>query len=329
MQGSRATAGDLPATGNSQGDAFIVQADDSLYIWDGSAWVSGGSIQGPTGPTGPQGNTGLQGQKGEPGVSNIPGPTGPQGETGPTGPQGAPGNDGTPGTNGADGATGPEGPTGPQGLQGATGPQGLQGPTGPQGVEGPTGPTGPQGTTGAKGEPGDAGATGPQGIAGPTGPTGPQGPAGAGGGNAYAARAEFGSTQALESVFFSDFSGTGAFLTSGTSVTTSGDVASFTFANESAPPKSIVVYAANTQTNEYIITHLKSGGDNLSHKLKGFTFSAYTSSTGNSNQYDADLFTQFGANITTDIDLAKANFDWNRIGFPQAKEAHVYIVFNF
>jgi hypothetical protein len=34
---------------NQQGDAYIVQADDSFWMWDGSAWVSGGSIKGSTG----------------------------------------------------------------------------------------------------------------------------------------------------------------------------------------------------------------------------------------------------------------------------------------
>jgi hypothetical protein len=35
--------------GNQQGDAYIVQADDSFWMWDGAQWVSGGSIQGPVG----------------------------------------------------------------------------------------------------------------------------------------------------------------------------------------------------------------------------------------------------------------------------------------
>ena len=58
MEGQVATTGDLPSSGNTKGDAYIVQADDSLHIFDGSAFVSGGSIQGPTGPSGPTGGTG-------------------------------------------------------------------------------------------------------------------------------------------------------------------------------------------------------------------------------------------------------------------------------
>ena len=89
MEGQVATTSDLPSSGNTKGDAYIVQADDSLHIFDGSAFVSGGSIQGPTGPTGPTGGTG---------------PTGPTGNTGPTGPTGS---TGSKGQKGEVGSTGP------------------------------------------------------------------------------------------------------------------------------------------------------------------------------------------------------------------------------
>ena len=114
MQGSVPTEADLPATA-TQGDAYIVQEDDSLWIYDGTAWVSGGSIQGPPGAQGPQGPQG---------------DTGPQGSTGAQGPQGVPG---------APGAPGAQGPQGEQGAQGAQGPKGDTGATGPQGPEGPAG----------------------------------------------------------------------------------------------------------------------------------------------------------------------------------------------
>jgi hypothetical protein len=107
MKGSVPTTASLPATGNAQGDAYIVTADDSLWIWDGTAWVSGGSIQGPpgaTGPAGPPGATGAQGPQGVPGATGPAGPTGPAGATGPQGP------------TGATGATGPQGPQGVAGT---------------------------------------------------------------------------------------------------------------------------------------------------------------------------------------------------------------------
>ena len=50
------------------GDAFIVQADGHLYVWNGATWTDLGKFVGSTGPTGPLG-----------------GPTGPSGVTGPTG----------------------------------------------------------------------------------------------------------------------------------------------------------------------------------------------------------------------------------------------------
>ena len=66
VRGTVATAGNLPPTGNTINDAFIVQADGDLYVWTGSAWSNVGQIIGPTGPTGP----------------GITGPTGSQGPTG-------------------------------------------------------------------------------------------------------------------------------------------------------------------------------------------------------------------------------------------------------
>lgn len=97
MKGQVATSVNLPAAGNVQGDAYIVQADDSLWIWDGTKWVSGGPIQGPPGATGA---TGAQG------------PTGATGSTGSQGPQGPKGDTGTTGAQGPTGSTGSQGPPG-------------------------------------------------------------------------------------------------------------------------------------------------------------------------------------------------------------------------
>jgi hypothetical protein len=71
--GSVAAVVDLPSTGNDINDAYIVDADGDVYVWDGTTWYSAGQIVGPQGATGPQGDTG---------------PTGPQGDIGPTGPSG-------------------------------------------------------------------------------------------------------------------------------------------------------------------------------------------------------------------------------------------------
>jgi len=141
--GAVADVASLPSSGNSANDAYIVEADGDLYVWDGSVWDNVGQIVGPQGPTGPQGDEGPVG------------PTGPQGEIGLTG--------------AASTVTGPTGPTG------STGPIGPTGPTGPQGEVGPTGPIGEPGTNGTDGDEGPQGPTGPQGAAGPTGPTGPNG----------------------------------------------------------------------------------------------------------------------------------------------------------
>lgn len=82
IRGSYASADELTAAHpvGGVGDAYLIAGE--LHVWDGTAWVNVGSIQGPAGPQGPegpQGDQGVQGPKGD---------TGPQGVTGETGPQG-------------------------------------------------------------------------------------------------------------------------------------------------------------------------------------------------------------------------------------------------
>jgi hypothetical protein len=74
----------LPASG-SINDAYIVDSNGDLYVWDGSTWSNVGQIVGPLGPTGPTGPgvTGPTGPTGAP--STVTGPTGPLGPTGPRG----------------------------------------------------------------------------------------------------------------------------------------------------------------------------------------------------------------------------------------------------
>lgn len=118
--GSKALIADLPVSGNTLNDAWIVDEDGDLYVWNGSSWYSVGQIVGPQGPTGAAGATGPTGPTGPTGAdSTVEGPTGP---------------------TGAQGVTGPTGPTGPTGADST-----VTGPTGAQGVTGPTGPTGSQG----------------------------------------------------------------------------------------------------------------------------------------------------------------------------------------
>jgi hypothetical protein len=163
VKGQVPDVGSLPPTGNSDGDAYIVQDTGDMWIWDTETgvWINAGPIQGP------------QGEQG------IPGPTGPQGVKGDTGTQGP---------VGATGSTGATGPAGVDGATGAQGPQGVQGPIGATGATGADstvpGPVGPTGATGAQGPVGATGAQGPQGVQGVPGVDGDDGfiaePVGAG-----------------------------------------------------------------------------------------------------------------------------------------------------
>lgn len=56
--GSLANVGLLPGSGTT-GDAYVISGD--LWVWDGSAWVDVGPVEGATGATGP---TGIQGATG-------------------------------------------------------------------------------------------------------------------------------------------------------------------------------------------------------------------------------------------------------------------------
>lgn len=60
-----------------EGDAYMVGT--TLYVWNGSAWIDCGNIQGPKGDKGEKGDTGAKGAAG------AQGPQGPQGLQGPAG----------------------------------------------------------------------------------------------------------------------------------------------------------------------------------------------------------------------------------------------------
>ena len=334
FKGNVPTQENLPEIAED-GDAYITEDTDSLWIWNGENWIDGGSIQGPAGTSGTSGvdgSKGDQGDSGTSGTSGVDGSKGDQGDAGTSGTSGIDGLNGAPGERGdagTSGTSGTSGINGENGEHGTSGTSGINGENGTSGTSGIDGEHGTSGTSGADGTDGENGINGTSGTSGIDGEQGPQGETGAGGGNTYVARAEFGPTQDLETVFFSDFTGTGGHLVEGATVSTSGYNATFSFTGETEPPKSILVYAANIATNEYVITHLNAGGDNTNFKIKGITFQPADTGTGNDNQYDANIFSSFDAVATIDIDLQKANFDWNRAGFPAAKEAHLFVVFSF
>ena len=114
---------ELP-TGLGPGDAGTSYLDSStseVWVWSGTAWESGGELQGPQGPPGPPGTNGTNGATGATGPAGPKGDTGPPGPAGPAGPPGATGATGATGPAGATGATGPAGPAGPQGPVGPFG----------------------------------------------------------------------------------------------------------------------------------------------------------------------------------------------------------------
>lgn len=75
IKGSVAAVGNLPASGNTINDAYIVNASGNLYVWTGSVWNDAGQISGPTGPTGATGATGATGSTGTTGEKGEVGAT--------------------------------------------------------------------------------------------------------------------------------------------------------------------------------------------------------------------------------------------------------------
>ena len=145
----------------------------------------------------------------------------------------------------------------------------------------------------------------------------------------YLALVQFNAAEDIASITMVDPSGSGVFTATGvtTSITDGANgerFADFQFANEYRAPASIVIYAADMINSRYRVTHVNAGGDNLSHRLTGATFS----NIGGYN-YSSDLFSQFG-NSTVSLDLSKSNLDYVRDGIPpEFREAHAYILFQF
>jgi hypothetical protein len=181
FKGSVEEVVDLPPSGNTTNDAYIVLADGNLYVWNGTQWENAGPIVGPTGFTGSRGDTGsvgFTGSKGDIGFTGSRGIQGSSGDSGSIGFTGSRGSIGFTGSVGAQGFTGSVGFVGSRGFIGFTGSRGDVGEggglgfTGSQGVIGFTGSLGPVGFTGSRGSTGFTGSTGFSGSFGFTGSRG-------------------------------------------------------------------------------------------------------------------------------------------------------------
>ena len=148
------TGGDPQATLNTAfpsvttGQAAIDEADDELWVYDGTNWVNVGSFRGVQGFQGDTGVQGLQGTIGEEGIQGSRGFRGNQGVQGPQGTTGIQGLQGIQGNQGVQGLQGVQGVQGNQGVQGLLGNQGTQGPQSIQGTTGIQGDVGFQGFSG-------------------------------------------------------------------------------------------------------------------------------------------------------------------------------------
>lgn len=148
--GTVATVQDLPATAPVSTFYNVgTSAPYTVYLYDGTNWVSQGQLQGPKGEKGDTGDTGSQGPKGDAGddgvsptveIASITGGHSvtitdaghPSGQSfnvldGVKGDKGDKGDTGETGSQGPKGDTGDTGQTGPQGIQGQKGDAGDDG----------------------------------------------------------------------------------------------------------------------------------------------------------------------------------------------------------
>ena len=70
IKGSKPSVGELPDSGNSEGDAWLVNGD--MHVWDGSKWNNVGKVQGPAGERGPAG-PGVSAGSGAPSQQGVQG----------------------------------------------------------------------------------------------------------------------------------------------------------------------------------------------------------------------------------------------------------------
>src|SRR5262245_14780271 len=63
VKGTVPSAPELPASGNTDGDAWVTSDTGHLWVWDQETqtWIDAGQVQGPPGPQGPPGAQGPQG----------------------------------------------------------------------------------------------------------------------------------------------------------------------------------------------------------------------------------------------------------------------------
>ena len=309
MKGSVAAVGNLPANGNDQGDAYINQTDDSLWIWNGTTWISGGSIQGPQGIQGATGSQGIQGNPGADGADGADGAAGAKGDTG---------------AAGADGADGADGNDGAQGIQGATGPQGAAGADAQNGI--PSGGSAGEALVKTNGDDYSvewAAATG------------------GGGGVKYLLRLEYDVNESLITANTSFVTATG-FETTGASVVSqssnsgsnTGHNVTLNFADTN-PPTSIIGYGWNPATGNYTVAAYDRDTKQVQYEvgIAAFTHQSTTDgASGASGQWGGAAFSGAGSyNIKLDVDqsaLTYGNAVAGAFGNP-SKLPHAYLIISF
>ena len=126
-------------SGIQAGSLMYAIAQNSIYYFNGTAWISGQGTSGTSGVNGSSGSSGTAGSSGSTGTSGSSGSTGSSGSSGSTGTSGSSGSTGSSGSSGSTGTSGSAGSSGSTGTSGSSGTSGTAGTAGSSGSSGSSG----------------------------------------------------------------------------------------------------------------------------------------------------------------------------------------------
>jgi hypothetical protein len=213
-----------------------------------------------------------------------------------------------------------------QGYTGATGAAGSAGTSGTSGTSGDAGSSGTSGSNGSSGTSGSSGSTGTSGSAGTSGvsiigPTGATGAAGSGGSTVYGVRLNYDTSNVVIGSPAPTILSVSPWTSAGLTVTvTSNTDVKFQFSNETTPPKNILGYFYNANTDKYIVTNWGLGS-------VGYSISTLLSSSISSSIATNSFFSSFSS-YQIQLDVTPSNFGGAKKNAPPVF-IHAYVVFQF
>ena len=355
--GINGTAGTSGSSGSSGSSGVSNDGTSGISGTSGTDGTSG--INGEAGTSGTDGTSGINGEAGTSGTDGSSGTDGTSGINGEAGTSGTDGSSGSSGSSGVsnDGTSGTDGSSGVS-NDGTSGTDGSSGTDGTSGINGENGTSGTDGSSGINGAPGDAGTSGTDGSSGTDGQDGLGLPSGGDSGQAlvkasstdydfewgvassgsgitkYLLRLEYDSSNHLvNNTTANRFISQSGYETAGadvTSVSVSTETAVYSvnleFAEETAPPNTILVMAWDPVTYRYEVHPYRQDSGAFEYIISQ---EEYTND--GSGQLTAPIFSQFGTKVSVNIDVRQLFIKYgNAVAFPPpGLLPHAYLIFTF